>query len=144
MRTTYLFLLIILGLFLAGCTTGNVIAETDDSEYEKIPLSEITSSMKKHTFNANGVNVKYFVVLGRDEKVRTAFDACDVCGGYKGYVQKGTDVVCKNCGRVFRIDDIGSLNGPGGCWPSFLDHKIERDYVLISKSELARGAFRFR
>ena len=99
--------------------------------------------MKKYSYDANGINVVYFTVLGSDGAVRTAFDACDVCGGYKGYRQQGNDVVCNNCGRYFGIDDIGTKNEPGGCWPSYLNHKIEGNYLLISKSEIEKGSFRF-
>jgi len=156
-RKTSLFILITLtALFLASCTdtktpTGNAICTTDgdcgalesDDEYVKIPLSEISSNMKKYSYTTNGIKVNYFVVEGSDGKIRTAFDACDVCGGYKGYSQRGGDVVCNNCGNVFKIDSIGTKNKPGGCWPSFLSNKIEGDNILIKKSEIADGAFRF-
>jgi uncharacterized membrane protein len=138
-------ILLILGLIiLAGCqATGNAVKDSNDG-FIKIPLSDVSKVLIKYDYNANGIDVKYFIVLGSDGQVRTAFDACDVCGGKKGYMQRGTDVVCNNCGKVFRIDDIGTKNGPGGCWPSFLDHKLEGDNILISKAELAKGAFRFR
>ena len=100
--------------------------------------------MKKYSFDTNGVTVKYLVVKGLDGKIRTAFDACDVCGGDKGYRQEGNDVVCNNCGRHFDIGDLGTSNtAGGGCWPSFLTHTVEGDYILISKAELAAGVFRF-
>jgi len=137
-------IILLLGLIiLAGCqATGNVVKETDNG-YIEIPLSDASKVLTKYDYNAKGTNVKYFVVLGSDGEVKTAFDGCDVCGGHKGYSQRGSDVICNNCGKVFRIDDIGTKNGPGGCWPSFLDHKIEGDTILISKTELAKGAFRF-
>ena len=51
--------------------------------------------------------------------------------------------MCNNCGRVFRIDDIGKLNTPGGCWPSFLDHQIKDGEVWINKQEIINGKHRF-
>ena len=54
--------------------------------------------------------VKYLAVLGTDGKPRVAFNACDVCGGAKGYVQKGTDIKCLSCGREFKIDGLGTEN----------------------------------
>ena len=152
MRRIIVILSILFFIFLTGCTstaqlsTDDTLSETGTyDEFIRIPLSEISSSMKKYSFDADGVKVNYFVVKGTDEEVRTAFDACDVCGGYKGYRQQGTDVICNNCGRHFRIDDIGAKNKPGGCWPSFLSNRIEGgDYVLIETSEIAQGAFRFR
>lgn len=161
MKTTklFIFLIISIALFLAACTntktpTGNAVCDlsgncgenTLDSndDYIKIPISELSSNIKKYSYDADGTKVNYFVVKGTDGKIRTAFDACDVCGGYKGYRQRGNDVICNNCGRFFRIDDIGTKNKPGGCWPSFLSNKIEGDNILIKKSELAKGDFRFK
>lgn len=123
----------------AGATEKNL----DSNEYVRIPLSEVTEDLKKFTHNADGVGVVYFAVLGSDGEIRTAFDACDVCDGYKGYEQIGKDVRCKNCGKFFNVDDIGSKNAPGGCWPSYLDHKIEGDELLISRTELEAGRHRF-
>ncbi len=111
--------------------------------YVAIPLSEISKNLKKYTYNAGGVEVRYLVVLGSDGKVRTAFDACDVCGGAKGYRQNGNIVACNTCGKTFKIDDLGTKNTPGGCWPSFLANKIEGNNILVSKKELQAGAFRF-
>jgi uncharacterized membrane protein len=132
-------------LLIVGCSdniTGNAVA--DNKGQITIPLSEVSTTAKFYTFNDKGININYFTVLGSDGKPRTAFDACDVCGGSKGYSQRGNDMVCNNCGRFFSIDDIGTKNGPGGCWPSFLEHKIEGDNIIIKKSNLAKGASRFR
>jgi len=143
----FILLFLLLGVFLlSGCASTEISASiVDDSndQFIKIPLTDVAFKMTKYSYDANGEDVNYFLVRGSDGEIRTAFDACDVCGGYKGYHQEGGDVVCDNCGRVFKIDDIGSLNAPGGCWPSFLAHKIEGDYVLINKAEIAKGAYRF-
>lgn len=155
---TQTFLFILIGLFLAGCAsnaktpTGNAVCDMkkgcdsleENGEYVKIPVSEISSEMKKYSYDVDGVEVNYFAVKGTDGEIRTAFDACDVCGGYKGYRQRGNDVVCNNCGRFFSISDIGTKNKGGGCWPSYLSNKIEGDQILVKKSELAEGVFRFR
>mgnify|MGYP003963702253 CR=1 FL=1 len=137
-------------ILVSGCTTsnptqkgnptGNIIS---NDAFIKIPISEISETAKHYSFDVNGKEVKYFLVKGSNGEIRSAFDACDVCGGYKGYRQEGTDMVCNNCGRVFSIDSIGTENRGGGCWPSFLENKIEGDHILISESELANGAFRF-
>lgn len=154
-----IFLTISVGLFLAGCTstktpTGNAVCDlsgncgenvaTSNDNHIRIPISEISSQIKNYSYDADGIKVNYFVVKGSDGEVRAAFDACDVCGGYKGYRQKGNDVICNNCGRFFSIQDIGTKNRGGGCWPSYLSNKIEGNNILIKKSELAEGAFRFR
>jgi len=150
MKTKIIVVIVLLiTIFVSGCstdsptggsTTGNVVSEEN---YVEIPISELSETAKFYSLNSNGKEVRYFVVKGSDGKIRTAFDACDVCGGAKGYRQEGNDMICNNCGRSFDIDSIGTKNIGGGCWPSYLTNKIEGDNVLISKSELAKGAFRF-
>ena len=105
MKKILLVLLFI--LFISACTSSNNInGDTVNEEgFVTIPISSVTDSMQKYSYNANGVEVVYFTVLGSDGEIRTAFDACDVCGGYMGYKQQGEDVVCNKCGRVFNIDD---------------------------------------
>ena len=137
-------------VFLVGCgsntdtPTGNVVAKISESDDSiSIPISAISTTLKKLTYNADGTVVTYFAVLGTDGEVRVAFDACDVCGGYQGYAQRGTDVECIKCGRVFSIDDLGSTNTGGGCWPSNLDFVIEGDYIVISEADLESKAYMF-
>jgi len=130
-------------LFIIGCgsnSTGEVVADT---EFIKIPLADVSNAVKFYEYNGGGVNINYFAVLGSDGKPRTAFDACDVCGGYKGYRQTGNDITCNNCGRVFSIDGLGAKNKGYGCWPSYLPHKIEGDSLLIKISDLKAGRSKF-
>ena len=154
-RIKYLSIGIIglVALLIAGCSqnnaAGGVVADTagaiteSSGDYISIPISELSSTIKFYNFNDNGVVINYFAVLGSDGKPRTAFDACDVCGGYKGYRQQGTDISCNNCGKVFSIDGLGTKNKGYGCWPSYLSHSIENGNVVISKAELDDGTFRF-
>ena len=144
-------LILVTALFLLGCS-GNessnskepAIATTDDSSgLISIPLNSVTNQIQKFNHNANGVTVTYFAVRGSDGKVRTAFDACDVCGGNKGYKQQGTDIACIKCGKVFKIDGLGTQNKGYGCWPSYLGHEIKEGKVMIKTSEIEAGAFRF-
>ena len=118
------------------------VSVTDDGII-RIPLSEISNQLKKYSFLADGTEVTYFAVLGSDGEVRTAFDACDVCGGSMGYQQDGTDIFCRKCGRYFSIDGLGTQNKGYGCWPSYLPHTVEGDSIIIKKSDLEEGAHRF-
>ena len=151
--------LIILTLSVVSCSSNNLSGDVTKDVSSKssgsssslnsesvvsIPLDEISDELTKFEYDANGVIVKYFVVEGSDGEIRTAFDACDVCGGSKGYQQQGTDIVCKNCGKVFRIDGLGTKNKGYGCWPSYLSHTIEDGNVIIPVSELKAGAYRFQ
>ncbi len=150
MRAYLLIVVLLVGL-LVGCSTEvqSDVIKSDvtasailEEDYVKIPRSEVSSELKKYTYEVNGVSVRYFVVKDESGAVRTALDACDVCGA-KGYTQDGTDVVCNNCGLRFSIADIGISNSRGGCWPSRLENIEQDNYVYISKSELAGNAFRY-
>ena len=141
-------LILVAALFIFGCgnessNSKEPATTTVSAGLVEIPLNSITDKVQKFDYNAKGVTVTYFAVKGSDGKVRTAFDACDVCGGNKGYEQQGTDIACINCGKVFKIDGLGTQNKGYGCWPSFLSHKIEDDSIVISKEELNAGKHRF-
>ena len=124
--------------FMPGSATGNVVSES--GEVIKIPLSEVSNTAK--FYNEDGI--KFFVVKASDGEIKTAFDACDVCGGSKGYRQEGGDMVCNNCGRHFAIDQLGEKNiYGGGCWPGYLESSIEGDFVVIKKSDLENGGYNF-
>ena len=128
--------------FILGCSNEAAV-QFDVNDAISIPVSSITNTVQKFEFDADGTIVRYFAVRGGDGEIKTAFDACDVCGGSKGYVQQGGDIACVNCGRVFDINGLGTQNKGYGCWPSFLSHVEQGGNVMISKSELAAGKHRF-
>ena len=133
-----------LSLLLIGCSsnaTGNVVADTNGMV--TIQLSDLSNKAQFYEFEDRGVKISYFAVLGSDGKPRTAFDACDVCGGYKGYEQRGNDITCRNCGRVFSIDGLGTKNKGYGCWPSYLPHEVKGNNILINIEDLKGGRHRF-
>jgi len=135
-------ILTLLSLLIIGCgnITGDVVADKGDIT---ISLSDLTDEVQFYEYNSNDVRISYFAVLGSDGEPRTAFDACDVCGGYKGYKQQGDDIKCNNCGRVFSIDGLGTKNKGYGCWPSYLPHEIRGDNVHIKISDIENGRERF-
>jgi uncharacterized membrane protein len=101
----------------------------------KIPLSNVTNTLSFYTYKSNGTAIKFFAVKGTDGNVHVAFDTCNVCGP-KGYTQSGNDVKCKNCGKSFAINSIGTDNLSGGCWPSHLPMSISGNSVVIKTSDL--------
>lgn len=127
---------------LLGCSNGAAV-QFDANDIITIPVNSITSTVQKFQFDASGTLVRYFAVRGSDGVIKTAFDACDVCGGSKGYTQQGDDIACVNCGRVFDINGLGTMNKGYGCWPSFLSHVEQDGNIIIKKSELAAGKHRF-
>ena len=147
MKKVMLGLMLLATIIVVGCSGNNAngaaVTETIEEGLVKIHLDGITDQMQKFQYDADGIIVTYFAVKGSDGKIRTAFDACDVCGGYKGYSQQGNDIACNNCGRVFSIDGLGTKNKGYGCWPSYLSHNIEDGNVIIQTAELEAGKHRF-
>lgn len=143
-------------MYLAGCTstTQNNGSTNKDTQYDtapqqnetqvRIPLSDIGTTATFYSYDSNGVTVRYFVVKDPQEAVHVAFDACDVCyEAKKGYKQIGTEMQCLNCGRQFAITSIGTENTAGGCWPSYLNMRIEGNNVLIQIADLEAKSFMF-
>ena len=105
-----------------------------------IPLSDVSDG-KTHFYvvSAGGKEIKFFAVKTADGKVRTAFDACDVCfPEKKGYRQDGEFMVCVNCGRRFHVSKIGEVHG--GCNPAPLAAETSGDALRVSMATLAAGA----
>ncbi len=135
---------IVFFLFSGGGSTGNIVAGSafiDDGDTIKIPLSEI--SKKAEFYDYDGI--KFFAVKANDGTAKIAFDACDVCHkSKKGYRQQGEDMICNNCGNYYPISGIGTRNlRGGGCWPGYLPRNIEGDYLVIKKTDLEKGRYRF-
>jgi len=161
--TKYVFLvigLLSLAILISGCSNNDgsdtisgeatgvfsndaVLDSSGSSEVVEIPIDSITEQAQFFEQNVAGFTITYFAVKGSDGEIRTAFDACDVCGGYKGYHQEGNQMVCNNCGQKFAIDSLGSKNSGSGCWPSNLGRTIEGDNLVIEVSELEQNKFRF-
>jgi len=127
------------GLFGTNSTNPKNVGD-----FVKIQLSEITDKAKWYEYDLTGEKVKFFVVKANDGSIKTAFDACDVCGWYKkGYRQEGDYMVCNNCGNSYPISSLGTENkNPGGCWPGYLPNIIKEGNILIKKSDLENNRWR--
>lgn len=137
-----LFVVGVFFLFNKLGIVGNAIGNSDIT----IPLSEISGTAKWYEYDSDGVQIKFFVVKASDGTIKTAFDACDVCyGNKKGYSQSGEFMVCNNCGNRYKISGLGNENKVGGgCWPGYLPSKIEGNNLVIKKSDLELGKYRFK
>lgn len=92
---------------------------------------------------ADNTTVKFFVIKLSEGSLRAALDACEVCWPQgKGYVQDGSYMVCKNCGRKFRTQDIGLYRG--GCNPHPLKPRLNGKELVVDLKELQEGARYFR
>jgi len=106
-----------------------------------IPLTKVSDGKAHYYhFEDGGKEIAFVVVKGSDGAYRTAFDACDSCfSAKKGYEQKGSVLVCKNCNRQFAIDRIGP-HEVGGCNPSYLPSKASANSITFSTGDLKAGA----
>uniref|UniRef100_I2Q202 Putative membrane protein n=1 Tax=Desulfovibrio sp. U5L TaxID=596152 RepID=I2Q202_9BACT len=105
-----------------------------------VPLADVADG-KAHFYavTAEGKQVRFFVVKTPDGRVRTAFDACDVCyPEKKGYKQDGEFMVCTNCGRRFHVTRVGDVHG--GCNPAPLASEVAGDSLRVALPTLAAGA----
>ncbi|MDD5503524.1 MAG: DUF2318 domain-containing protein, partial [Candidatus Thermoplasmatota archaeon] len=135
--------MMLIGIMLTGCVgpsgngySGKYKIASAENGYVSIPASEISTAVSWYQYNYGGVAVKFFAVKGGDGKIRTAFDACDVCyPEKKGYSQDGAYMSCNNCGKKFAVNSIGTDNTKGGCWPGYLPRTISGDNVQISESD---------
>lgn len=119
---------------------GSITGESINKETIQIPLNSIKTEATFYEYEG----VRYFLVLGDDGEPRVALDACDVCGGKKGYRQEGKFMVCNNCGQRFDINKLGDSNrAGGGCWPSHLDFKIKNEFIEINPQDLTKNKWRF-
>lgn len=106
----------------------------------RIPLSEINSGQAKfyEAALANGKSARFFVIKTADGIYRTALDACQVCFyAHKGYYQDANDMVCRNCGRHFSVNSVGS--GTSGCHPMGLHGTVDGSDLSIPARELENG-----
>jgi uncharacterized membrane protein len=143
-------------IYLGGCTsttqnnentntknTNNSAPQQNETEV-RIPLSDIDTTASFYSYDSDGVTVRYFAVKDAQGAVHVAFDACDVCyEAKKGYKQVGVQMQCLNCGKQFAITSIGTENTAGGCWPSYLDMKIDGNDMVIKIADLEAKSFMF-
>lgn len=122
-------------------TTGSVT----ESDTMTIPLSQVTQQARWYEYDSGGKTIRFFAVKASDGSVKTGFDECDVCyRSGKGYRQEGVYMVCNNCGNKYPITGLGTENkNPGGCWPGYLPSFIEGENLIIKKSDLDAGRWRF-
>lgn len=109
-----------------------------------IPVADLADGQAKYySYDAGGVEVKYFVMKSSDGEYRAAFDACDVCyPNKKGYRQEGGVMVCNNCGQQFDSTQINELRG--GCNPSPIERTVDGQTLVLKTSDLQAGVKYFQ
>jgi uncharacterized membrane protein len=75
--------------------------------------------------------VRFFAILVAG-KVRTCFDACEICGDI-GYFESGSSAVCRNCTSPIVLSSLGRT---GGCNPIPLPHAETGDTLTVRAADL--------
>jgi uncharacterized membrane protein len=105
----------------------------------KVPIGALSAGAADYyVFQANGKDIKFFVLKASDGTVRVALDACNACYHAKlGYRHEGETMVCNNCGMGFKSSDIGRVSG--GCNPVPLANSQDGKTLTVKTSELEAG-----
>ena len=86
---------------------------------------------------ADGRNIRFFALRGRDGVYRAALDACEICyHAKKGYYQSGDQMVCRQCGNSYAPALIDEA--PGGCHPMALPRAIEGEHLVVQAADVER------
>lgn len=83
---------------------------------------------------------RFLAMQTADGRIRTAMDACEICGS-KGYVQQGPHLVCLNCSA--EIDPM-TLGVSGGCNPIPLASEVRDDRLVVPMPDIMAFADLFR
>jgi len=81
---------------------------------------------------SGGPTVRFFAIEVAG-KLRTCFDACEICGD-KGYYQDHGALICRNCISPIALSTVGR---PGGCNPVPLPSRVEGGRVVVRVADLA-------
>lgn len=133
-------------IMISGNSTNDGITRSTVSSGNeiRIPVADISYDVQKYSQVVDDIEMRFFAVMGSDEQIHVALDACDQCfRAKKGYIQDNDDMKCINCGLVFSIISIGTDNTEGGCWPSYVPISIDGDEVVINIEDLAEKSYMF-
>jgi uncharacterized membrane protein len=107
-----------------------------------IQIADITENALFFPVVVDGMQMEVLAVRTPDGVIRTAFNTCQVCyNSGKGYfVQVDTVLICQNCSRRFRMNQVERQ--AGGCNPVPIfpaDKTVTASTVTISKEYLQRA-----
>lgn len=109
---------------------------TLDNGAVHIPVATVSDGiLHRFALTDQGTEIRFFVIQTGENKLATAFDACEICGT-QGYYQKGPQMICRNCGSEIIPSTIGTR---GGCNPIPLESHLEGATLVINEKDLNPG-----
>jgi len=107
-----------------------------------IQTADITGNALFYPVDIDGMRMEVLAVRAPDGTIRTAFNACRVCyNSGKGYfVQESTVLVCQNCGRRYRMNQVERQAGGCNPEPIFPANKTVTDSTITISREYLKQA----
>ncbi len=153
-------LFVLLSFFTIGSITLTILTIQSEIYIKKevtlAPAEKYTINQKTIVINLNqvkdghlhrfefvsdkNIKIRIIVVKKNDVSYGVGFDACDICGA-TGYYEKNDNIVCKLCDVVMNRATIGFK---GGCNPVPLNYKIDKNQIIIQKSDIEAEQIRFK
>jgi high-affinity iron transporter len=102
---------------------------TASGELVRLPIAHLNGDPEVTFYSTtiNGTSLRFIVVHKPDGTFQAALDACEICGA-AGYVVRGKNLICRNCGSPIYIPSVGT---PGGCNPIALPSHVENGTLVI-------------
>jgi hypothetical protein len=123
-----------------GTSAANAPTLTPQGDTIALPAAAVTPTAAFYKVNAGGRAVPFFTVRDASGQAVVALDACNVCAhAKKGYEQKGDQMLCKNCGLTFPVDNLAKMGSKGGCHPVTLPTRTEGDAIVLDRKTLEAG-----
>ena len=109
---------------------GNILINKKDISYDATYIS----------YDYEGVTIGLLAVKDSKGEMIVVVNTCQSCGGspYAYFVQVGNQVQCQNCGNMFDIDGLHTLE-PDGCNPIGIEERKDtEDTITISVKQLQK------
>jgi high-affinity iron transporter len=103
-------------------------------ELVRLPIARLSGDpvVTFYSTTINGTTMRFLVVHKPGGTFQAALDACEICGP-AGYVVRGNNLICRNCGSPIYIPSVGT---PGGCNPIALSSHVENGTLVIDFSHV--------
>jgi len=111
-----------------------------DANGEFVFDTAMLSDNKLHRYvyvTDEGKAIRFFMISKYEDRLVpvAVFDSCMICGD-KGYIKRGSELICISCNvRVF----LPSVGKPGGCNPIPIEYEVVGDKLKITLESVMLG-----